>query len=100
VEIFFEEGVASPLQFSILQARNFVLCLSIVNHSKPKGLNRNQIVSGNLARWPEPNAGWRYGTSVEAYLALDFFGSFCIKCFHPARRGQKGQKKNKVRTPL
>jgi hypothetical protein len=27
----------------------------------------------NHARWPEPNAGWRDGMCVEAYLALDFF---------------------------
>jgi hypothetical protein len=33
----------------------------------------------NYARWPEPNAGWRDGMCVEAYLALDFFRSFCIK---------------------
>lgn len=32
----------------------------------------------NDARWPEPNVGWCVG-SVEAYLALDFFRSFCIK---------------------
>lgn len=33
----------------------------------------------NAARWPEPNAGWRDGMCEEAYLALDFFRSFCIK---------------------
>ena len=33
----------------------------------------------NYARWPEPNAGWCDGMCVEAYLALDFFRSFCIK---------------------
>ncbi len=73
------DKLREPLQLSIPHARNFVLCLSIVNHSNPKVLNRNQIVSGNLARWPEPNAGWRDGMSAEAYLALDLFVSFCIK---------------------
>lgn len=37
------------------------------------------MLSNNAARWPEPNAGWRVGMCVEAYLALDFFRSFCIK---------------------
>jgi hypothetical protein len=90
VEIFFEAGAASPLQLSIPHARNFVLCLSIVYHSNPKVLNRNQILSSNLVRWPEPNAGWRDGTSVEAYLALDLFVSFCIK----AKRKETRQKAN------
>jgi hypothetical protein len=44
----------------------------------------------NAARWPEPNAGWCDGMRGEAYLALDFFRSFCIK----AKRT-----KEKVRTP-
>jgi hypothetical protein len=38
-----------------------------------------KIMLSNLARWPEPNAGWRVGMRGEAYLALDFFRSFCIK---------------------
>jgi hypothetical protein len=37
---------------------------------------------------------------VEAYLALDFFRSFCITAERPARREQKEQKKNKARTPF
>lgn len=27
----------------------------------------------DTARWPGPNAGWRVGMCVEAYLAVDFF---------------------------
>jgi hypothetical protein len=36
------------------------------------------IMLSNLARWPEPNAGWRVGMRAEAYLALDFFGTFYL----------------------
>ena len=60
----------------------------------------NLQLMADTARWPGRLARWRVGMSGEAYLALDFFRSFCIKCFIPHRRGQKGQKKNKVRTPM
>lgn len=39
-------------------------------------MNISEIFS---ERWPEPNAGWCAGMCEEAYLALDFFRSFCIK---------------------
>ena len=43
-----------------------------------KGLHGSGKLNSVLARWREPNAGWPGGWT-EAYLALDFFGSFCIK---------------------
>lgn len=58
---------------------------SIVNHSLTSGIFKEnstietKIMLINTARWPEPNAGWCVGMCGEAYLALDFFGSFCIK---------------------
>lgn len=34
------------------------------------------------------------GSWAEAFLALDFFGTFCIKCFIPQGGGKKNIKDN------
>jgi hypothetical protein len=39
-----------------------------------------------------PKAGWCVSKRMEAFLGLDFFGTFCIKWYIPPWRGQKVQK--------
>lgn len=40
----------------------------------------------NAARWPGPKAGWCVRMRAEAFLGLDFFGTFCIKAKSTERK--------------